>query len=157
MWWLPSFLLACTLPMPLPLLPGFLPFDSRASFLLTPATLQPLALVASPKLGLRQKQWGSCTLRDGHNLRACVSKQLFHIFHTTNPEPNALKSPDSQVHRLSSCFCSHMHLVLQIKKCLITMWKLPTSSPALNKMNTFLLQQQFWLRHVLLSVANRSD
>jgi hypothetical protein len=42
-----------TLPMPLPLLPGFLPFDSRASFLLTPTTLQPLALVASPKLGLR--------------------------------------------------------------------------------------------------------
>jgi hypothetical protein len=40
--------------MPLPLLLGFLPFDSRASFLLTPATLQPLALVASPKLGLRQ-------------------------------------------------------------------------------------------------------
>jgi hypothetical protein len=34
-------------------LPGFLPLDSRASFLLTPATLQPLALVASPKLGLR--------------------------------------------------------------------------------------------------------
>jgi hypothetical protein len=34
-------------------LPGFLPFDSRASFLLAPATLQPLALVASPKLGLR--------------------------------------------------------------------------------------------------------
>jgi hypothetical protein len=40
--------------MPLPLLPGFLPFNSRASFLLTPATLQTLALVASPKLGLRQ-------------------------------------------------------------------------------------------------------
>ncbi len=39
MWWLPGFLLlACTLPMRLPLLPGFLPFDSRASFLLTPAT-----------------------------------------------------------------------------------------------------------------------
>jgi hypothetical protein len=38
--------------MRLPLLPGFLPFDSRASFLLTPALLQPLALVASPKLGL---------------------------------------------------------------------------------------------------------
>ncbi len=35
-------------------LSGFLPLDSRASFLLTPATLQPLALVASPKLGLRQ-------------------------------------------------------------------------------------------------------
>jgi hypothetical protein len=48
MWWLPGFLLlARTLPMRLPLLPGFLPFDSRPS-------LQPLALVASPKLGLRQ-------------------------------------------------------------------------------------------------------
>ncbi len=40
--------------MPLPLLPSFLPFDSRASFFLASATLQPLALVASPKLGLRQ-------------------------------------------------------------------------------------------------------
>ncbi len=61
MWWLPGFLLARTLPMPLPLLPGFLPFDSQASFLLTPATLQPLALVASPKLGLRQKENKSST------------------------------------------------------------------------------------------------
>jgi hypothetical protein len=35
MWWLPGFLLlARTLPMPLPLLSGFLPFNSRASFLL---------------------------------------------------------------------------------------------------------------------------
>jgi hypothetical protein len=54
MWWPPGFLpLARTLPMPLPLLPGLLPFNSRASFLLAPATLHPLALVASPKLGLR--------------------------------------------------------------------------------------------------------
>ncbi len=41
----------------LPLLPGFLPLDSRASFLLIPATLQPFALVASPKLGLRHKMY----------------------------------------------------------------------------------------------------
>jgi hypothetical protein len=34
--------------------PGLPSFDSWAFFLLTPATLQPLALVASPKLRLRQ-------------------------------------------------------------------------------------------------------
>jgi hypothetical protein len=63
-WWLPGFLLARNLPMPLLSLSGFLPFwlatlpcfclDSRASFLLGPQPCNPFALVASPKLGLRQ-------------------------------------------------------------------------------------------------------
>jgi hypothetical protein len=63
MWWLPGFLVARTLPMPLPSLSGFLPFGLQPynAFALTPglpsswpAILQPLALVTSRKLGLRQ-------------------------------------------------------------------------------------------------------
>jgi hypothetical protein len=44
--WLPGILLACTLTMPLRWLSGFLPFSSQPC--------NPLALVASPKLGLWQ-------------------------------------------------------------------------------------------------------
>ncbi len=62
LWWLPGFLLARTLLMPLPSLSSFLPFSLQPchAFALTLgllsfwlATLQPLALVASPKLRLQ--------------------------------------------------------------------------------------------------------
>ncbi len=58
----PGLPLGRTLPMPLPSLPGFLPFGLQPCHVFAlipglpsfwPTTLQPLALVVSPKLGLR--------------------------------------------------------------------------------------------------------
>jgi hypothetical protein len=66
-------------------------FDSRASFLLTPATLQPLALVASPKLGLRQKALQSHNYNQPQKPKVNTQIKCMNAFHV-NFGCRALKS-----------------------------------------------------------------